>query len=59
MMGGIRTEQGIQKASVLFVRKDKYASKEKMSFHINKIMEIRLHMDDLMGNLNSKDTTHR
>jgi hypothetical protein len=27
MMGGIRTEEGIQKASLLYVQKDKYTSR--------------------------------
>lgn len=57
MMGAIKTEQGIQKASLLYIRKDKYTTNT--CSQVNKIIQINLQLDGLIGNLNPKCTTHR
>ena len=58
-MGGIKTEIGIQRASSLYIRKDKYTNNNNSCSHIDKINFTLSNLEGLIGSLNPKSTTHR
>lgn len=57
MIGGIRTEEGIQTASVLYVKKDKYG--DEVNPQIKAIIQINIQLDELTCKLNQKELTFR
>ncbi|CAD8068828.1 unnamed protein product [Paramecium primaurelia] len=57
MLGGFRTEEGIQRSSLLYIKKDKYSGPQ--SPNINQIIQINNEIDELAGKLNQKSLQHR
>ncbi|CAK81401.1 unnamed protein product (macronuclear) [Paramecium tetraurelia] len=57
MLGGFRTEEGIQRSSQLYIKKDKYSGPQ--SPNIYQIIQINNEIDELAGKLNQKSLQHR